>query len=348
MRAPTIRDVAELAGVSKSLVSLVLRGSAQVRPEKREAVLRAVSELGYRPNAAARSLSEQRSLPHSRLRSSGGTPMVGVLLNDLRNPWFVDLLDGLNSLLHDNGLHMLLADARLNRRIGQDLARPFLDLQVDGLVVVGTLPDPAALGDVAVRIPVVAAGAREAVPAGVDVVAGDDEKGARLVTEHLIGLGHRRIAHIAGFGAVGELRRRSFEATMRAHGLADGAVVEPSDMTEEGGYRTTVRLLSRPDRPTAVFAVNDIASVGALSAADELGLRVPHDVSVVGYDNTSISRLRHVWLTTVDNAGHEVGRRAARRLLDRFEGRGGEGGVHLATPTLEIRGTTASPSDQVR
>lgn len=276
-------------------------------------MLRAVRELGYRPNAAARSLSEQRSRT------------VGVLLNDLRNPWFVDLLDGLNSLLHDNGLHMLLADARLNRRIGQDLARPFLDLQVDGLVVVGTLPDPAALGAVAERIPVVVAGAREAVPAGVDVVAGDDEKGARLVTEHLIGLGHRRIAHIAGFGAVGELRRRSFEETMRAHGLADGAVVEPSDMTEEGGYRTTVRLLSRPDRPTAVFAVNDIASAGALSAADELGLRVPRDVSVVGYDNTSISRLRHVWLTTVDNAGHEVGRRAARRLLDRFAGRGGRG-----------------------
>ncbi|MDO0938400.1 LacI family DNA-binding transcriptional regulator [Streptomyces sp. DG2A-72] len=331
MRAPTIRDVAERAGVSKSLVSLVLRGSAQVRPEKRDAVLRAVRELGYRPNAAARSLSEQRSRT------------VGVLLNDLRNPWFVDLLDGLNSLLHDNGLHMLLADARLNRRIGQDLARPFLDLQVDGLVVVGTLPDPAALGAVAERIPVVVAGAREAVPAGVDVVAGDDEKGARLVTGHLIGLGHRRIAHIAGFGAVGELRRRSFEETMRAHGLVDGAVVEPSDMTEEGGYRTTVRLLSRPDRPTAVFAVNDIASAGALSAADELGLRVPRDVSVVGYDNTSISRLRHVWLTTVDSAGHEVGRRAARRLLDRFEGRGGQGDVHLAVPTLEIRGTTGPP-----
>lgn len=329
MRQPTIRDVAEQAGVSKSLVSLVLRGSEQVRPEKREAVLRAVRELGYRPNAAARSLSEQR------------TRTVGVLLNDLRNPWFVDLLDGLNSLLHDNGLQMLLADARLNRRTGQDLTGPFLDLRVDGLVVVGTLPDPAALGAVAERMPVVVAGAREPVPPGVDVVAGDDERGARLVTEHLIGLGHRRIAHIAGYGAVGELRRQSFEATMRAHGLA--GVVEPSDMTEEGGYRTTVRLLSRPDRPTAVFAVNDIASVGALSAAEELGLRVPRDLSVVGYDNTSIARLRHVWLTTVDNASHEVGRRAARRLLDRFEGRGGAGQLHLAAPTLEIRGTTAPP-----
>ncbi|MFD7408184.1 LacI family DNA-binding transcriptional regulator [Streptomyces sp. NPDC059866] len=330
MRPPTIRDVAEHAGVSKSLVSLVLRGSGQVRPEKREAVLRAVRELGYRPNAAARSLSEQR------------TRTVGVLLNDLRNPWFVDLLDGLNSLLHDNGLHMLLADARLNRRTGHDLTGPFLDLRVDGLIVVGTLPDPAALGTVADRIPLVVAGAREPVPSGVDVVAGDDERGTRLVTEHLVGLGHRRIAHIAGYGAVGELRRRSFESTMREHGLADGAVVEACDMTEEGGHRAAVRLLGRPDRPTAVLAVNDIAAVGALSAAEALGLRVPDDLSVTGYDNTSISRLRHLWLTTVDNAGHEVGRRAARCLLDRFEGREGQGRVHLATPTLEIRGTTAA------
>ena len=331
MKPPTIRDVAEQAGVSKSLVSLVLRGSGQVRPEKREAVLAAVRELGYRPNAAARSLSEQR------------TRTVGVLLHDLRNPWFVDLLDGLNPLLHDNGLHMLLADARLSRRTGQNLAGPFLDLGVDGLVVVGTLPDPAALGAVAELIPVVVAGAREPVPAGVDVVAGADEQGARLITEHLIGLGHRRIAHIAGYGAVGELRRRSFEATMRAHGLAGQALVEPCDMTEEGGHRTAVRLLGRANRPTAVIAVNDIAAVGALSAAEELGLRVPHDLSVTGYDNTSIARLRHLWLTTVDNAGHEVGRRAARCLLDRFEGRGGEGRVQLAAPSLEIRGTTTAP-----
>ncbi|KOU73782.1 LacI family transcriptional regulator [Streptomyces sp. MMG1533] len=331
MRPPTIRDVADRAGVSKSLVSLVLRGSEQVRPEKRDAVLRAVRELGYRPNAAARSLSEQR------------TRTVGVLLNDLRNPWFVDLLDGLNPLLHEHGLHMLLGDARLNRRTGQDLARPFLDLQADGLVVVGTLPDPAALEAVAERIPVVVAGAREPVPPGVDVVAGDDERGARLVTEHLIGLGHRRIAHIAGYGAVGELRRASFESVMRAHGLADTALVEPGDLTEEGGFRAAVRLLGRPGRPTAVVAVNDITAVGVLSAAAELGLRVPHDVSVTGYDDTSISRLRHLWLTTVDNAGHEVGRRAARCLLDRFEGAGGAGRLHLAAPALEIRGTTAAP-----
>src|SRR4051794_1513383 len=166
MKPPTIRDVAEKAGVSKSLVSLVLRGSAQVRPEKRDAVLRAARELGYRPNAAARSLSEQR------------TRAVGVLLNDLRNPWFVDLLDGLNALLHEAGLRMLLADARLNRRTGQDPAGPFLDLGVDGLVVVGTLPDPAALGAVAERLPVVVAGGGGARAAGGGGLGPHRERGA--------------------------------------------------------------------------------------------------------------------------------------------------------------------------
>ncbi|KQX67801.1 MULTISPECIES: LacI family DNA-binding transcriptional regulator [unclassified Streptomyces] len=343
MRAPTIRDVADRAGVSKSLVSLVLRGSDQVRAEKREAVLRAVRELGYRPNEAARSLGERRTAPEPRPRPDGGNPMVGVLLHDLRNPWYVDLLDGLNSLLHASGLHMLLADARLHRRVGQDPAGPFLDLGADGLVVVGTLPDPAALETVAARMPVVVAAAREPVPDGVDLVANDDERGARLVTEHLVGLGHRRIAHLTGYGAVADLRRRGFEATMRAAGGAHEALVEAGDMTEEGGYRATVRLLARADRPTAVFAVNDMTAVGVLSAAEELGLRVPRDLSVVGYDNTGISRLRHVWLTTVDGAGHEVGRRAARCLLDRLERPGGQGRLQLTPPVLEVRGTTARP-----
>lgn len=237
MRAPTIRDVAERAGVSKSLVSLVLRGSDQVRDEKRQAVLAAVEELGYRPNAAARSLSERR------------TRTVGVLLNDMRNPWFVELLDGLNSRLHDSGLHMLLADGHLSRRLGEDLTRTFMDLRVDGLIAVGTLPAAEALRTAAGRIPTVVAGAREPELPGVDVVANDDERGARLATEHLLGLGHRRIAHIAGQGMVGELRRRSFEAVMREHGLAEEAVVEQGDLTEEGGYRATVRLLSAPSGP---------------------------------------------------------------------------------------------------
>ncbi|MEV6739593.1 LacI family DNA-binding transcriptional regulator [Streptomyces sp. NPDC051104] len=332
MRPPTIRDVAERAGVSKSLVSLVLRGSDQVRPEKRRAVLAAVEELGYRPNAAARSLSERR------------TRTVGVLLNDMRNPWFVELLDGLNSRLHDAGLRMLLADGHLNRRLGEDLTRTFTDLRVDGLIAVGTLPPSEALRRAAARIPTVVAGAREPELPAVDIVANDDEQGARLATEHLIGLGHRRIAHIAGQGVVGALRRSSFETVMREHGLEDSAIVEQGDLTEEGGHRAAIRLLSARQRPTAVFAFNDIACVGALSAAEELGLRVPRDLSLVGYDNTYLSRLRHLWLTTVDNGSHDVGRRAAARLLDRIADPARPEELVLTTPALKVRGTTSGPS----
>ncbi|MFC9237205.1 LacI family DNA-binding transcriptional regulator [Streptomyces decoyicus] len=348
-RPPTIRGVAERAGVSKSLVSLVLQGSPRVSDAKRQAVLEAIEELGYRPNAAARSLVARR------------THTVGVLLNDMRNPWFVEVLDGLNSLLQAHGLRMLMADGRLDRRAGQDFARTFQELRVDGIVVVGTLPDTDGLAEVAERLPTVIAGNHEPRLPRVDLVANDDERGARLATEHLIGLGHRRIAHIAGQGLVGELRRRGFESAVRAHGLAASAVVENGDGTEEGGYRAAVRLLNpsrgsgRPvaecpdaersvaERPTAVFAFNDISGVGALSAAQELGLEVPADLSLVGYDNTYLARIRHLWLNSVNNASHEVGRRAARCLLDRMESPGAPAGQQLVAPELEIRGSTAPP-----
>lgn len=338
-RHPTIRGVAERAGVSKSLVSLVLQGSPRVGEARRQAVLAAIEELGYRPNAAARSLVARR------------THTVGVLLHDMRNPWFVDVLDGLNSLLQAHGLRMLMIDARLDRRAGQDFARTFQELRVDGIVIVGTLPDTDGLAEVAARLPTVIAGNHEPRLPCVDLVANDDERGARLATEHLIGLGHRRIAHIAGQGVVGELRRRGFEAAVRSHGPATTAVVESGDGTEEGGYRAAVRLLTpshgtgRPaaERPTALFAFNDISGVGALSAAQELGLKVPADLSLVGYDNTYLARIRHLWLNSVNNASHEVGRRAARCLLDRMEHPDAPAGQQLVAPELEIRGSTAPP-----
>ncbi|WSF71437.1 LacI family transcriptional regulator [Streptomyces decoyicus] len=338
-RPPTIRGVAERAGVSKSLVSLVLQGSPRVSDAKRQAVLAAIEELGYRPNAAARSLVARR------------THTVGVLLNDMRNPWFVEVLDGLNSLLQAHGLRMLMADGRLDRRAGQDFARTFQELRVDGIVVVGTLPDTDGLAEAAERLPTVIAGNHEPRLPRVDLVANDDERGARLATEHLIGLGHRRIAHIAGQGLVGELRRRGFESAVRAHGLAASAVVENGDGTEEGGYRAAVRLLNPSrgsgspvaERPTAVFAFNDISGVGALSAAQELGLEVPAGLSLVGYDNTYLARIRHLWLNSVNNASHEVGRRAARCLLDRMERPDAPAGQQLVAPELEIRGSTAPP-----
>jgi DNA-binding LacI/PurR family transcriptional regulator len=324
--------VADRAGVSKSLVSLVLRGSPKVSAEKRKAVQHAIDELGYRPNAIARQLTERR------------TNMVGVLLNDLRNPWFVDCLDGLTSVLHAQGLRTLLADGRLDRSKDDALLQGFLELRVDGLILVGSMASSPTIVEAAAAVPTVVAASRDITLPQIDVVANDDWIGTQLAVEHLIGLGHTRIAHLAGLmGAVAELRRRSYLDTMQQHGLAAELVIEGSDMTEEGGYRAAVRLLSRPNRPTAIFAVNDITCVGAMSAAQELGLHVPNDVSLVGYDNTSLAQIRHLWLTSVDNASAEVGQLAADALLRRIIDPTAPATEQLLPPSLKIRGSTAPP-----
>ena len=326
-RPPTIRDVAALAGVSKSLVSLVLQNSPRVSEPKRRAVISAMAELGYRPDPAARSLAERR------------TRTVGLVVDDLLNPWYGALLDGLRPVLHEHGLRPLLADGRTE----PDAVRALVDLRVDGLVLAGT-PTRSAIAQVrelSSAQPVVLAGTREPQVSGVDVVANDDIAGACLVTEYLLALGHRRIVHIVGEGEVGRLRRTAFAGAMAGAGLAAPAV--DGDWTEVTGRRIADVLLGQDDRPTAVFAANDLSAVGVLAAADQLGLRVPDDLSVVGYDNTVFARLDRLSLTSVDGHIAEVGRVAGQVLIDRLGGGTGTVTTRLLAPTLVRRSSTGPP-----
>jgi DNA-binding LacI/PurR family transcriptional regulator len=328
-RRPTLETVAARAGVSKSLASLVLRDSPKVSPSSREAVLRAVAELGYRPNVAARQLAERQSRT------------VGVLLNDLRQPWFADMLDGLTPALQAGGKHILLGDGRIDRRMDETLTWSFLDLGVDGLVLAGSIPMSQALIDVASKIPTVAVGGRglDLDLPHVDVLANDNHLGATLAVRHLIEFGHTRIAHISGLPSVaGRLRMDGYEDTMRAAGL--NVVIEAGDMSEEGGYRAAVRLLSRPDRPTAIFAANDLTCVGALSAAAALGVQVPGELSLVGFDNSVLARLRALWLTSVDGTAYAMGQQAAKILLARIEHPDAPAETLLIAPRLEVRGSS--------
>lgn len=324
---PTIRDVASAAGVSKSLVSLVLQGSANVSESRRHAVMEAMEQLGYRPNRLAQRLSGPRS----------GT--IGVMLNDIRNPWFVELLEGLTAALHSAGVSPVLADSYTDQRVGRSSVETLLEQRVDGLVVVGTTNESAAIQNAARNIPVVLAGTREPVLAGVDIVVNDDDAGARQASEHLISLGHRRIAHLQGPGEVGRLRRASFERTMRDAGL-EPIVVAGGGLTEESAYSTASRLLADPERPTAIFAYNDVACIGALSAADDLGLSVPHDLSLVGYDNTYLAKIRHLSLTSVDNGNLAVGVEAGKFILERLTAPNLPARLHLVPSQLQVRGSS--------
>jgi len=335
---PTIRDVAERAGVSKSLVSLVLRGSPKVSPERRAAVDQAIADLGYRPNAAARTLREGRSRA------------IGVLLNDVRHPWFTDLLDGLISVLEADGRHVVLSGGgRLDRRMDDSVLRGFLGLEADGFILAGTQANSPVIAEIASAVPTVTVGWRDIDLPRVDAVANDDLLGATLATRHLIELGHRRIAHISGrvsgtSNVVPKLRQQGYEDTMRACGLGEHIRIDWADFTEDGGYRATVRLLSGPEPPTAIFAVDDLTCVGAQSAASEMNVDVPGRLSLVGYDNTYLARLRSIWLTSVDSVGFDVGRLAARTLLARVADPARPAELHLLPPALEVRGSTAPPS----
>jgi DNA-binding LacI/PurR family transcriptional regulator len=332
-RPPTIRDVAARAGVSKSLVSLVINGSPLVRDEKRAAVLAAVEELGFRPSATARHLTTRR------------TGAVGVLVTDLRNPWYADALDAVHARLHSAGATMLLGDARLDASADGRVLHTFVDLRLDGLVLVGSLePTPAVL-EAAQRLPTVVAGARDVDLAGVDVSVQDDDAGARLATGHLLGLGHRRLAHLAGAsGAVMRVREAGFEAAVAAAGGARGEVVRTA-MTEDAGYLAALEVLGRPaqERPTAVFAAADVAALGVLRAAAQCGLRVPEDLSVVGFDDVPLARLPGTALTTVDASSAGVGATAVDLLMDRVADPGRERRVEVAPTSLVVRRTTAPP-----
>jgi len=332
-RPPTIRDVAARAGVSKSLVSLVINGSPLVRDDKRAAVLAAVEELGFRPSATARHLTTRR------------TGAVGVLVTDLRNPWYADALDAVHARLHAAGATMLLGDARLDAEADGRVLGTFVDLRLDGLVLVGSLEPAPAVLDAAQRLPTVVAGARDVDLPGVDVSVQDDDAGARLATGHLLDLGHRHLAHLAGAsGAVMRVREAGFEAAVAAVDGARGEVVRTAT-TEDAGYLAALDLLGRPaeERPTAVFAAADAVALGVLRAAAQRGLRVPEDLSVVGFDDVPLARLPGTALTTVDASSAAVGATAVDLLLGRVADPSLERRVVVAPTSLVTRRTTAPP-----
>ncbi|MEE3850802.1 LacI family DNA-binding transcriptional regulator [Gordonia sp. LSe1-13] len=330
-RRATIRDVAAHAGVSKSVVSRVLRDEPNVSAERRERVRSAMTELNYRPNSIARGLSESRS----------GT--VGVVINDLRNPWYVSLLEGLATTFDAVDVAPLLVDSRLDHQVGRNTVETLLSRQVDGLVVVGTTDARVDVERAAESIPVVLAGTLEPDLPTVDIAVDDDHLGARLATEHLLALGHRRLAHIQGPGMVGRLRRKGFEDAIAAADAGVEHVVEFGGTTEEGGYAATGRLLDTAAPPTAILAFNDMACLGAMSAADDRGVSVPGDLSLIGYDDTRLASLRHISLTSVDNGNFAVGAQGAKFLLRRMDRLTAPQQIYRHPPRLAVRRTTSAP-----
>lgn len=334
MRHPTILDVAQDAGVSKSLVSLVMRGSNSVSAASRDAVLESVKKLGYRPNAAARTMVRQRSY------------VIGVMLSDLHNPFYADVIDGIDMAATSSGYRSILTTGGRVAKRERLAVSTLLEMRVDGLILVSPVVPRDCAIEASHSVPTVVVGMATRV-ATVDSVTNDDRLGSALVVDHLVELGHRHIAHIdGGVGAGSRTRRTGYERSMQRHGLKNNIRSVRGDFTEEGGSTGMRSLLVSGRRPTAVFVANDLAAIGVLGVLKSEGLRVPRDISVVSYDNTALATSHRLGLTTIDQPRHEMGLMAADLILTKIEDNRTAPSRVVLAPKLIVRDSTGPIAQQ--
>lgn len=314
----TLHDVARAAGVSKSTVSNVVRGGEAVSPSTRERVMQAVSDLGYRPNAVARSL---------RARS---TMVLGLIVTEQLNPFYAQLARGVESTARVAGYGLLVANTDALPDLEQAQVDALVDRRVDGVVVGGMTVDsdlPDRLIENGIRV--VLAGCGTARDLRVGVVDVDDAAAMTDVVAHLAELGHRRV----GFApherreAAGERRAIAFHEAARERGL---------------------EVCSLDDDPTAIVAHNDLVAIELIDRLERRGIRVPRDVSVVGFDDVPAAAHCRIELTTVRCDGAEIGERAALTLLDAIDDKSHVARVELLQPRLVVRGSTDRATTALR
>ena len=330
---PTIRDVAERAAVSLSTVSAVLNATAPTSQATRLRVLAAVAELGYEPNSQARNLKSRRS--HA----------IGLIVPDVLNPFFALVAEGIGDAARDRDYVLVLCSTDSDAERESSYARLLRAQRLDGVVhLSGTGLPPAALVERAAGAPVVSVDER--VP-GVPgpFVGSDNRRGARLAAELALRHGHRRFGIVAGPTGLwtAEQRLAGYREALAAAGIdPDDVPTLRGDYRLESGRAAARTLLAGPpgERPTVLLAANDLMAIGALQHAASIGLAVPLDLSVVGYDDIPLATVVTPSLTTVRQPAREMGRAAAELLLDSIDGREVPASVSLP-PALAERESLA-------
>lgn len=315
MKRPTQSDVARLAGVSRATVSYIVNGLTEsgklsISEETRQRVYEAIDELGYEPNAVARSLG------------TGLSHTIGLLIPDMHNPHFWDIAQGVQEIVYEREYTLLLNSTDLDPDREQFSLKMLSQQRVDGLILITTFFDQTSEQVkrlIARKSPLVLA---DSTVRDVDVVMTSFYEGALKLMQYLLDLGHRRIALIYGVATQGAGRNR-LDAYRESLKKADLPVQKDyiancaPDLA--GGYNAMQRLLDLPERPTAVVVINDLLAIGAMRALSERGLRVPDDISIAGFDDIPIASYLAPALTTVSIQSKEVGRIAANLIFSRLK-----------------------------
>ncbi len=328
----TIRDVAAHAGVSVAAVSKVLRNAYGVSDSLRAKVQESMAKLGYRPHAAARGMR-------------GQTFTIGVLLTDLRNPFFPDVMDGINDALDRTQYQALIGLGQATVPIEEALIDAIVDRQMDGIIMVGPRMTEDELATVGARLPTVTIGHHQPGAQAFDTVNNDDQRGAEMVVQHLAAQGYRNIMMLTlevreqGEKVVSSQREGGYRAAMEDLGLSRYVNIIPASESAREVRAISRKILTSRNRPEAVFCWADYFALEFISVAIELGLRIPEDISVVGYDNTSYCDLAQNALTSIDQSGQLLGLQAARLLIERIKGRTIPE-HYVVTPRLVARNST--------
>ena len=335
-RPPRLRDIAELAKVDISVVSRTLNNDPNlaIAPDTRQRILDVAAQLNYRPNAMARGLRQSKTM------------MLGLLVPDVGNFVYFELIHGIEEQAFEEGYVLVLANAAAQDKTKEAYRRLVLEGRVDGLLVASAADNEDLPGELdAASDPVV--WVNRGAAHGPSIVE-DDERGIELAVQHLVELGHTKIAHIAGPQNVDTGRRRlqGFVNAMQDLNLPirDDHIVE-QPFTEEGGVACMEALLETDDLPTAIVASSLSAAIGALKVAKETGLSIPDDLSFVAFHDAVIAQYLDPPMTTIRMPLRELGRAAVRNLLDLMAGKPLPEQVVISTPPEIItRGSTAPPS----
>jgi DNA-binding LacI/PurR family transcriptional regulator len=333
---PTIYDVARLAGVSTATVSRALNGTGQIAPATRAAIDAAVEQLGYQTNTVARSLVTK------------STETIALLLPDITNPFYAALVSGIQQRALETGHTMLLCTTEGDPEREEQYLTLLRAKQVDGVLVDGLVLPPERIARfVREGLPIVCLD-RDVDSAAVPLVQVDNRLGARMATEHLLSLGHTRIAHVQGAPELGISveRVQGYREALADAGIPfDPHLLAIGSFTEEGGYDAARSLLETPSF-TAVFAANDLSAIGVINAIVQSGRRVPADVSIVGFDDLRLSKFTTPPLTTIHQPALEIAQLATQLLLELANGREVRQLRHLLEPALVVRSSTAPPPER--
>jgi len=337
LNAMNIQAVAKRARVSTATVSRTINGTAAVDPKTAQRVWKAVEELNYFPNSQARSLV------------SGRSRILGLIVSDITNPFFPELLKGFEDLCIEHDYEILVSSTNYDPERMEICVRRMLQRQVEGVAILTSEMPKTFIDEFARRnLPMVFLDV--GVPRDrISNIRVDYGAGVTQAVDHLLTLGHRRIAFVSGPADLksARIRRSAFLRGLEKAGITEGErLVEESDHTVEGGLRAMTRVLQLPQPPTAVLASNDITAIGALRAIRLAGLRVPQDFSVVGFDDIGLAEFTDPPLTTVRLPRDEIAHQAFHALLRYLEPAAGEttpatnGDMHVVETRLVIREST--------